>query len=128
MRNITMRVLFFIGIIFAALFFFSGEKFARLFGAGETVSSFVGRCFRIASAAFLIMGFDVIASMYFTAIGDARSSAIVSSLRGLILLIPFTLLFPVLWGLDGIWLVTPITEGLTASVAYYLIRRDRIKQ
>ena len=128
MRNITMRVLFFIGIIFAAIFFFSGEKFARLFGAGETVSSFVGRGFRIASAAFLIMGFDVIASMYFTAIGDARSSALVSSLRGLILLIPFTLLFPVLWGLDGIWLVTPMTEGLTASVAYYLIRRDRIKQ
>ena len=73
------------------------------------------------------MGYDVIASMYFTSISDPLSSAIISLLRGLVLLLLFTFLFPYLWGMDGVWAVSPTTEVLTAIVAFSLIRRENNK-
>ena len=69
----------------------------------------------------------VIASMYFTSISDPLSSAIISLLRGLVLLLLFTFLFPYLWGMDGVWAVSPTTEVLTAIVAFSLIRRENNK-
>ena len=73
------------------------------------------------------MGYDVIASMYLTSIGDALSSAIVSALRGLVLLLIFTFLFPYLWGMDGVWAVSPATEVLTVIVAIFLIKKEKNK-
>ena len=65
----------------------------------------------------------MIDSMYFTGCGDALSSAIISSLRGLVLLLVFTFIFPAMWGMMGVWLVTPVTETLTAIVSIILIRK-----
>lgn len=73
------------------------------------------------------MGYDVISSMYFTSIGDAKSSAIISLLRGIILLLLFTFTFPIFWGLKGIWAVTPTTEVLTSIVtAVLLIKHKKV--
>ncbi|MGN0907339.1 MAG: MATE family efflux transporter [Bullifex sp.] len=128
MRNITVRILVITGLYFSLLLTISGKQYALFFGAGESAASEVATGFRIMAVTFPVMGFDVTSSMYFTAIGDASSSALVSSLRGLILLLPLTLLFPMIWGLNGVWLVTPVTECLTAIVACSLLRRDRIRR
>ena len=71
------------------------------------------------------MGFDVINSMYFTGCGDALSSAIISSLRGVVLLLAFTFIFPALWGMTGVWFVAPATEILTAVVSLFLINKQK---
>ena len=127
MRKLASLILFVLGSITALVFFILGKNFASLFGAGKECALNVSRGFKIFSLTFVFMGYDVIASMYLTSIGDALSSAIISALRGLVLLLIFTFLFPYLWGMDGVWAVSPATEVLTVIIAIFLIKKEKNK-
>lgn len=120
-RKITNKILFIIGTIIAVIFIFFGKSYSMMFGSGELVSELVCTGFRIYAITFVVMGFNVINSMYFTGIGDAKSSAIISSLRGIVLLLVFTLVLPVFFGMNGVWMSAPLTEVLTALVAVILL-------
>ena len=96
-----------------------------MFGCSGQVADMVLSGFRFFVVTFLFMGYDVINSMYFTSCGDAGSSALISSLRGFVLLLIFTFVFPAIWGMTGVWMATPATETLTAMVSVWLIRRQK---
>ena len=125
LREMTNRVLFAIGALFAVFFFIFGKRYAGMFGCSENVADLVSAGFRIYAVTFLFMGYDVINSMYFTSCGDALSSALISSLRGIILLLGFTFLFSALWGMTGVWLAAPATEVLTTMVSVGLITKHK---
>ena len=74
---------------------------------------------------FVVMGYDVIGSMYFTSCGDAKSSALISALRGIVLLLAFTLILPAVLGMTGVWLAAPCTEVLTAIVSTWLFKKQQ---
>lgn len=124
-RRITNKILFAIGLTVAVVFFIFGKGYAAVFGCSDAVVDMVSAGFRIYAATFLVMGYDVINSMYFTGCGDAKSSAIISSLRGIVLLLAFTFIFSALWGMTGVWLAAPATEILTAVVSVYLIKKQK---
>ena len=126
-RKITNRILFVIGILVAVGFFVSGEYYARLFGCSNRVADMVAGGFRIYAVTFLVMGYDVINSMYFTSCGDAKSSALISSLRGIVLLLAFTLILPAIFGMTGVWMASPCSETLTAVVSLFLIGKQTRK-
>lgn len=98
-----------------------------MFGCSSSVADMVATGFRIYSITFLVMGYDVINSMYFTSCGDAKSSALISSLRGIVLLLAFILILPVLLGMNDVWLATPCTEILTVIVSLCLIHAQQKK-
>ena len=78
---------------------------------------------RIYAVTFLVMGYDVINSMFFTSCGEAKSSAIISSLRGIVLLLGFIFILSAIFGMTGVWMSGPCTELLTAVVSVFLIRK-----
>lgn len=125
LRNMTNKILFGIGVLFAVFFLVSGRRYAGMFGCSSSVADMVSAGFRFYAITFLIMGYDVINSMYFTSCGDALNSALISSLRGIVLLLAFTLIFPAIWGMTGVWMVTPVTEALTAIVSVWLILKQK---
>ena len=125
LRGITNKVLFTIGVLFALFFFMFGKRYAGMFGCGDSIADMVSAGFRFYAVTFLFMGYDVINSMYFTSCGDARSSALISSLRGIVLLLGFTFLFSALWGMTGVWLAAPATEVLTTMVSVGLIMKHK---
>ncbi|MGN0345312.1 MAG: MATE family efflux transporter [Lachnospiraceae bacterium] len=124
-RKITNRILFVIGFLIAVIFFLTGRSYAGMFGCSGMVADMVATGFRIYAVTFLVMGYDVINSMYFTSCGDAKSSAIISSLRGIVLLLGFTLILPALFGMTGVWMAAPCTETLTAVVSLCLVRMQK---
>lgn len=124
-RKITNRILFVIGILIAAVFVLAGKNYAEMFGCSSDVTVMVATGFKFYAFTFLVMGYDVINSMYFTSCGDAKSSALISALRGIVLLLTFTFIFPAILGMNGVWLATPCSEVLTAMVSVYLIRRQK---
>ena len=124
LRIITNKILFCIGFAFAVCFLVFGKNYAEIFGCSHEVSDMISTGFRFFTATFLIMGYDVINSMYFTGCGDAKSSALISSLRGIVFLLMFTFIFPAIWGMNGVWLVTPMTESLTAVISFILIKKQ----
>lgn len=126
-RRITNRILMAAGLSVALLFFLTGRTYAGMFGCSGRVADMVASGFRIYVVTFLVMGYDVINSMYFTSCGDARASALISSLRGIVLLIAFTLILPMIFGMTGVWLAAPCTEVLTGMVSVWLICRQKEK-
>lgn len=127
LRRATNRILFGVGALFAVGFWILGRRYAGLFGCSGSVENMVATGFRFYSVTFLIMGYDVTNSMYFTSCGDAFSSAAISALRGIVLLLTFLLLFPAIWGMTGVWMAAPAAEALTAIVSAYLIGKQKRK-
>lgn len=74
--------------------------------------------------AFWINGFNILSASYFTALGNAKLSIVISLLRGLIFISIGILILPHVFGISGIWLAMPIAEILTLAVSVYLVRRS----
>ncbi|MGN0413810.1 MAG: MATE family efflux transporter [Lachnospiraceae bacterium] len=125
LRKITNRILIIIGFLVAVFFFITGRIYAGLFGCTSQVADMVASGFRLYAVTFFVMGYDIINSMYFTSCGDAKSSALISALRGIVLLLAFTLILPAFLGMNGVWLAAPCTEVLTAIVSIMLIRKQK---
>ncbi len=81
------------------------------------------RAFAIYSVSFLICGFNIFGSAFFTALGNGAVSAVISFLRTLLFQVVTVLLLPVFWGLDGVWAAIVVAEGLGLVVtAGFLVR------
>ena len=73
---------------------------------------------------FLVMplvGLQIISIGYFQSIGSAITSAILTIVRQIVLLVSMLFLLPAFWGLEGIWLATPVSDFLSAVVFVFFI-------
>ena len=100
---------------------------ARFFvGYDENLLILTTRAFRLYGLSFLIMGFNVYASSFFTALGDGVTSALISFLRTLLFQVAAVLVLPALWGIDGIWLAITAAELAALAVSVYMfVTKDK---
>ena len=68
------------------------------------------------SFSFLFAGIAIFGSAFFTALGDGLTSALISFLRTLVFQVAAVLLFPLAWGIHGIWLSIVAAEVMAAIV------------
>lgn len=127
LRKRAMMILFLVGAGFYGALMLGGESYGRMFTSDAYLVGMVASGLRIFCLAFLFCGFNEISSFYFTSVGYARQSALISSLRGLVLLSANIFLLPLLFGDCGIWMVAPVTELLTCAVSFYLIKSSRVE-
>lgn len=81
------------------------------------------RAFRIYSLAFLVMGFSIFGSSFFTALNNGLVSAAISFLRTLLFQVAAVLVLPELFQLDGVWASIVAAELLSVGVtAYFFVR------
>ncbi len=107
------------GIIAFMVLYFGAETLIAPFFEGEnadTIQVAVAGA-KIVAFAMLFNGINIAISSFFTAIGDARSSVIVSALRGLVLITVGVYTLPLLLDIDGVWLAIPFAETITLAVA-----------
>ena len=85
------------------------------------------KALRIFSVSFLISGFNIYASAFFTALNNGVASAAISVARTLVMQIGAVFVMPLIFGIDGIWGATIAAEFLTLiiSVAITLTQRKR---
>ncbi len=85
------------------------------------------RAFRISSLAFLVMGFNIFVSSFFTALNNGAVSAAISLLRTFLFKLSAVLILPLLLDLDGIWWadVTAEAFAFAISVAFLAARRKK---
>ncbi len=83
--------------------------------------------FYIFSLSFLLMGFAIYGSGFFTALNDGLTSALISFLRTLVFQVAAVLLMPLIWGIDGIWwsIVAAELMALLLTVFFLIIKRAR---
>ena len=99
---------------------------AKIFvGYNKALNELTIRGMRIYSIAFLVMGFNIFASAFFTALSNGRVSAILSVTRTLILQLIMIYLLPMLLDVDGLWAVVIAVEGISLIVTIYYILKNR---
>lgn len=78
--------------------------------------------FRIYALAFLIIGFNIWASSFFTALNNGIVSAIISFMRTLLFQVGAIIILPMIFGLTGVWMGVVCAEGLTILITVYFLR------
>lgn len=71
-----------------------------------------------------ILGISIIGTVYFQAIGKAIVSMILSLLRQVILLIPFYLILPHYFGMQGVWWTQPICDIISTIIVIVVLARE----
>ncbi len=101
---------------------------AKIFvGYDEALLKMTTRGFMLYSLSFLVMGFNVFGSSFFTALNNGGVSAAISFLRTFLFQILSVLVLPLWLGLDGIWLSVVVAElfSVAVTVLFFVLQRSR---
>lgn len=81
-----------------------GRPLSLIFvGYDPELLDMTAHAFAIFSVSFLFSGVAIFGSSFFTALNDGLTSALISFLRTLVFQCAAVIVFPIFWGLDGIW-------------------------
>lgn len=122
--NISLIINIAIGIISYIFILLCGETLIGFYAKGNTELielTYAGA--KIYGISFLICGVNILVSSYFTAIGEALKSVIVSASRGLIFILIGISTLPYLFGVTGVWLVSPFSDLITLFISFILLKK-----
>ena len=92
-------------------------------GYDEALHDMTTRGFRIYILSFLLCGFNIFGSSFFTALNNGLISALISFLRTLVFQIGAVLVLPLIFELDGIWWSVVAAElGSIALTAFFMVK------
>lgn len=117
------------GILLFILAQLLATPLAKLFvGYDSTLLAMTQIGFRIYSLVYLINGFNIFGSSFFTALNNGVVSAVISFLRTLVFQIGAVLILPVVFGgINGIWSSVTVAELLTLCITITFFVRQRRK-
>lgn len=97
----------------------------KLFNANDPELYRIGvRSLHLGMAATSMVGFQVIVGNYFQSTGKARMAMLLSLLRQVIFLIPFILILPSFFDLNGVWLSLPVAGAISAFVVFFYFKKE----
>jgi len=121
-------------IAFFALYF-APELFARVFTTDSDLIVLTAYAARHIFFAVYLIGFIIVGSIVFQAIGKATQAFVTAVARPALFLLPLVFILPNYWQLDGAWLAFPITDALTSILVLVLLipeikmfRKNQIRQ
>lgn len=129
LKNIFQKSLRLIGaggILLTILAQLLARPLSLLFvGYDRELFAMTERGFRIYCLVYLINGFNIWGSAFFTALNNGLVSAAISFLRTLVFQITAVLLLPLIFGIDGIWFAVSAAELCTLCITITFFVRQR---
>jgi len=105
---------------FLVLFFFPGP-IVRIFSTDATLVYQGTHAMKLVFLAFWLVGFQIVGSTIFQAIGKAVPTFILATSRQILFLIPLIFILPRFFGISGIWLSFPIADTLSFMVTLVMV-------
>ena len=125
-KSVTLALT--VGVALTALAIAAAAPFAYVFvGFDESLFALTKHAFQLFAFSFLLAGFNIFCSGFFTALNDGFVSAVISFLRTLVFQTAVVLVLPALMGTDGIWLAIVVAELLALAVSAWFLWRKRGK-
>lgn len=113
-----------IGSVSGALF---PRQIASLFMQDADQIQCAVNCLHYTTMMFWIVGFQIVSTNFFQALGMAGKAIFLSLTRQIIFMIPLLLFLPGCLGLNGVWMAFPISDSLatvvTAALLFALIHK-----
>ena len=117
----TLRTGIWIGIAITALGWTVSEglpdTISRLFTTDETLIALSREGFRIYFMVYPVVGCQIVIQNFFQSVGKTKLSIFLSLTRQLLFLIPFLIIMPRWWGVDGVWASMAASDFLAFAVA-----------
>ena len=116
------------GVLLTVLAIALAAPLARIFvGYDAELFEMTRHAFCLFAFSFLMAGFNIFTSSFFTALNNGVISAAISFLRTLVFQTLCVLLLPALFGLDGIWWAMTVAEvfALGLSILFLATQRKR---
>lgn len=112
-----------------AIMFVPAELLARpmaaiFVGSDQGLLEMTTNCFRISVTTYLLTGFNIFASSFFTALDNGKISAAISFLRTFVFKLSAVLL-PLLLGLNGIWWAEVTAEVTSFLISFAFLAANR---
>lgn len=103
---------------------------ASMFMTDEAQIECAVNCLRITVLTFWMVGFQIVTTNFFQALGMAGKAVFLSLTRQILFMIPLLVVLPPMFGLDGVWSAFPISDFVATVVAGFLLwfQIRRIKQ
>lgn len=124
----SVRTMLITGAVMVCLAQVLAAPLAHIFvGYDEGLFEMTRHAFRLFSFAFLLSGFNIWCSSFFTALNNGAVSAAVSFLRTLVFQLAAVLILPAVWGLDGVWLSVVFAEvcAFIISIIFLFAKRKK---
>ena len=94
-------------------------------GYDADLSALTEHAFRVYSLAFLMSGFNIYGSDFFTALNNGKISAVISFTRTVLLETGAVLVLPLFFGLNGVWMAIVVADAIAIWLTVYLLCRNR---
>lgn len=124
----SLWILLVFSVVLTGLAMMLAKPLAMIFVAYDAeLLELTKRALTIYSLAFLMSGFNIFASSFFTALNDGLTSALISFGRTLMFQVASVLLLPLIFDVDGIWAAVILAEGLALILSAACVIRNRKK-
>ncbi|MDE7203348.1 MAG: MATE family efflux transporter [Lachnospiraceae bacterium] len=123
-RKKTNGLVFAIGAVTFGVMMFLAGWYSGLFVKNDAIREMVQSGMVIFMVSFFFSGINAITSFYFTSIGKALESAVISLSRGLVVLLVCIFVLPAYFGMTGVWLAAPVTEVITVLLSGVMVHYD----
>ena len=113
----SLKIVGALGIILTVLAELLASPLTKIFvGYDRELFELTCHGFRLYALAFLINGFNIFGSAFFTALSNGVVSAVISFLRTLVFQVSAVLILPIFLGTNGIWLAIVAAEAMALIV------------
>ena len=131
LNNVFRKSLLFImcaaAIMTAASIALANPLAAIFVSADPELLDMSANALRIFSASFIISGFNIYGSAFFTALNNGIVSALISLARTLVFQVLAVFVTPLVFGINGLWSATVFAELLTFAVTVFFVAKNRNK-
>lgn len=100
---------------------FNPRPIAAMFMQDEEQIQCAINCLHITLMLFWIVGFQIVSTNFFQALGMAGKAVFLSLTRQIIFMIPLLFILPPVMGLDGVWTAFPISDMAASVTAAILL-------
>ncbi len=116
------------GVVLTILAIALSSPLAKLFvGYDKELYELTRHAFRLFAYSFLLAGFNIFTSSFFTALNNGAVSAAISFMRTLIFQTSSVLMLPIFLGVDGIWWAITVAEvfAFILSLTFLFAKRKK---
>jgi len=116
------------GVVLTILAILLSSPLAKIFvGYDKELYELTRHAFRLFAYSFLLAGFNIFTSSFFTALNNGAVSAAISFMRTLIFQTSSVLMLPIFLGVDGIWWAITVAEvfAFILSLTFLFAKRKK---
>ena len=121
----VLKITIFLATGVTTLAFIIGEFFpeyvARIFTSDEKMIEMAVVGMRYNCLVFPIVGFQMVTGNFFQSIAQPGKAIFLSLSRQLLFLVPFIIIFPHFWGINGVWISLPASDLVSSVISACLL-------